>query len=126
MEELKDIKEIVEVQEYSLMILIGISVVALLLLIVGLYFFKNRRKRNKKPTTKEIALKKLNNIDYNNTKESVYTFEEQSQSFLTENNQAEFNTIIDTLQVYKYKKEIPPFTTEVQKQIQTFIKGLKC
>jgi len=125
MEELKDIKDIVEVQEYSLIILIGISFVALLLLMVALYFFKNRRRRNKKPTKKEIALEKLKNIDYNNTKEIVYTFEEEVQSFLTEKNQEAFNRIINALQVYKYKKEIPPFTTELKEQIQTFIKGLK-
>ena len=126
MEELKDIKDIVEVQEYSLLMLIGLVIIALLLLSLAVYFFKNRRRRRKKPSGKELALEKLKNIDYKNTKETVYTFEEQIRDFLDEKNQEEFDAIHKELEVYKYKREIPALDTNIEKRIKTFIGAVKC
>ena len=125
MENLKDIKDIVEVSEYSLFIVIGLAIFCLLAIFLAIYFFRNRRKRRKKPTTKEIALKKLNTIDYSNTKEVVYSFEEHINLFIDEKNQIDFDNIKKELEIYKYKKDIPPLDTDVEKKIKAFIKGLK-
>ena len=125
MEELKDIKDIVEVHEHSFIIFLGIIIIALCLLGIALYLFKNRRKRRKQPTEKESALIKLKNLDYSNTKEVVYTFEEQSLVLLNEKNREVFHQIKKGLEIYKYKKEIPPLDEKIKKQIETFIKGLK-
>jgi len=125
MEELKDIKDIVEVPEYSLFILIGLSIFVFLLLALAIYFFKNRRRRRKKPTTKKMALQKLNSIDYSNTKEVVYSFEEHTAIFIDEKNQEPFNALKKELEIYKYKKDIPPLDKEVEREIKAFIKGLK-
>jgi len=124
-EELKDIKDIVEVHEHSFIIFLGIIIIALCLLGIALYLFKNRRKRRKQPTEKESALIKLKNLDYNNAKEVVYTFEEQSLVLLNEKNREVFHQIKKGLEIYKYKKEIPPLDEKIKEQIETFIKGLK-
>jgi len=125
MEELKDIKDIVEVPEYSFFILIGLTVFIVLLLSLAVYFFKNRRKRRKKITVKERALEKLKKMDFSDTKSVVYTFEEQSRLFLNEKNQEKFDSIIKELTVYKYKKDIPPLDANVEKRIKRFIGELK-
>ncbi len=125
MEELKDIKDIVEVHEYSFFILMGLIVFIIILLSLAIYFFKNRRRRRKKVTPKEIALNKLKNIDFLDTKSVVYTFEEQGRLFLSEKNQEEFDSITKELTVYKYKKDIPPLDSNVQKRIKAFIGELK-
>jgi len=124
-EELKDIKDIVEVHEHSFIIFLGIIIIALCLLGIALYLFKNRRKRRKQPTEKESALIELKNLDYSNTKEVVYTFEEQSLVLLNEKNREVFHQIKKGLEIYKYKKEIPPLDEKIKEQIETFIKGLK-
>ena len=125
MEELKDIKDIVEVDEYSFFILMGLTVFVVILLFLMVYFFKNRRKRGKKITVKQLALEKLKNIDFHDTKSVVYTFEEQSRLFLNEKNQEKFDSIIKELTVYKYKKDIPTLDSSVEKRIKTFIGELK-
>ena len=125
MEELKDIKDIVEVPEYSFFILIGLTVFIVLLLSLAVYFFKNRRRRRKKITVKERALEKLKNIDFRDTKSVVYTFEEQSRLFLNEKNQEKFDSIIKELTIYKYKKDIPALDSSIEKRIKTFIGELK-
>ena len=126
MEELKDIKDIVEVHEHSLLIVGGLTVFILILLSLAVYFFKNRRRRRKKITLKEIALDKLKNIDFLDTKSVVYTFEEQGRLFLNEKNQEEFDSIIKELTVYKYRKNIPNLDPTVEKRIKKFIGEVKC
>ena len=125
MEGLRDIKDVVEVQEHSLAMLLALIAVALLLLSVALYFFKNRRRRRKKPTVKEVALEKLKSLDYNNTKEVVYTFEAEVEHFVNEKNRSNFEKIKKALEIYKYKKEVPTLDKGVKKEIEQFIKGLR-
>ena len=125
MENLKDIKDIVDVPEYSLFILIGVVIIGLMVLSVAIYFFRNRRRRRKKPTVKELACKELNAIDYSNTKEVVYSFEEHARLFIDEKNQNDFEDIKKELEVYKYKKDIPQLDTKVEEKIKAFIKGFK-
>ena len=125
MEGLRDIKEVVEVQEHSLAMLIALIVVVFLLLGVVLYLFKNRRRRRKKPTAKEIALQKLQNLDYGNPKEVVYTFEADGELFVNEKNQEDFNKIKKELEIYKYRRDVPPLDEVVKKEIEQFIKGLR-
>ncbi len=125
MEGLRDIKDVVEVQEHSLAMLIGLIVAVLFFLGVALYLFKNRRRRRKKPTAKEIALQKLQNLDYGNPKEVVYTFEADGELFVNEKNQEDFNKIKKELEIYKYRRDVPPLDEVVKKEIEQFIKGLR-
>ena len=125
MEGLRDIKDVVEVQEHSLAMLIALIVAVLFFLAVALYLFKNRRRRRKKPTPKEIALQKLQNLDYGNPKEVVYTFEADGELFVNEKNQEDFEKIKKELEIYKYKRDVPPLDEGVKKVIEQFIKGLR-
>jgi len=125
MEGLKDIKDVVEVQEPSLWILLSLIFLTLLLLSLGVYLLKNRRRRRKKATPKEIALTKLKNLDYNNAKEVVYGFEEYGTLFINEKNKENFNNIIKEFGVYKYRKEVPSLEGKLQTKIEQFIKELK-
>ncbi len=126
MEKLKDIKDIVEVPDNSIFIVIGLVVTLLIIISLALYLFKNRRKRRKKLTQKEIALERLQNIDYSDAKLVVYRFEELSRLFLDDKNRDEFESISKELIIYKYKKDIPPLDSKVEERIKIFIGELKC
>ena len=125
MEGLKDIKEVVEVQEHSLLLLLSLILGTLLLLSVAVYLFKNRRRRRKKATPKEVALAKLKALDYTNAKEVVYGFEEHGTLFLTEKNKAQFNSIVKEFDIYKYRRDVPELANKLKNRINTFIKELK-
>ena len=125
MEGLRDIKDVVEVQEHSLAMLIALIATVLFFLGVALYLFKNRRRRRKKPTAKELALQKLRNLDYRDPKEVVYTFEAEGELFTNEKNQEDFNKIKKALEIYKYKRDVPLLDEVLKEQIEQFIKGLR-
>ena len=125
MEELKDIKGIIEVPDYSLWILLSIIVCVIFSLVLAIYFFKNRRKKRKKPTLKQIAMKNLKEINFDDTKCAVYTFCENFQYFIDEKNKESFEQLQKELEIYKYKKEIEKLSDEEKNRIKNMIKEIK-
>ena len=125
MEGLRDIKDIVEINEHSFALFIATLLFALLLLFLGLYLFKNRRGRRKKPTPRALAKEALEQLNFDNTKEVVYDFLEYGVLFIIEKNEEAFKKIEDALAPYKYKKEVPALEEQLKKDIKSFIKGVK-
>ena len=125
MEELKDIKGIIEVPDYSLWILLSIIAFVVFCLIILIYFFKNRRKKRKKTSLKQIAMKNLKEIDFDDTKSAVYTFCENFQYFIYEKNKEAFENLQKELEIFKYKKEIEKLSDEQKTKIKNMIKEIK-
>ncbi|PUE63978.1 hypothetical protein [Arcobacter caeni] len=125
MEELKDIKGIIEVPDYSLWILLSIIACVVFCLIILIYFFKNRRKKRKKPTLKQIAMKNLKEINFDDTKSAVYTFCENFQYFIDEKNKESFEKLQKELEIFKYKKEIEKLSDKQRNRIKSMIKEIK-
>lgn len=125
MEELKDIKGIIEVPDYSLWILLSIIIGVLLLIILAIYYFKNKRKKRKKPTLKQIAIKNLKEINFNDTKGAVYSFCENFQYFIDEKNKESFEQLQKELEIFKYKKEIEKLSEDQINKIKNMIKEIK-
>lgn len=125
MEELKDIKGIIEVPDYSLWILLSIITCVILCLILAIYFLKNRRKKRKKLTSKQIAMRNLKEIDFDDTKGAVYSFCENFQYFIDEKNKESFEELQKELEIFKYKKEIEKLSDEQKNTIKRMIKEIK-
>jgi len=123
--QLKDIKGVVAVPDNSLYIFVSILLLVLLLIGFILYKYFTRIKRSKRATPRELALQRLKNLNYKDTKEVVYTFSVDGYQFLNDANRAEFEAIENALEPYKYKKEAQPLPTELKERIQKFIKGVK-
>ena len=125
MEELKDIKGIIEVPDYSLWILLRMIVGLLLCLIFAIYYFKNRKKKRKRLTSKQIAMKNLKEINFDDTKGAVYSFCENFQYFIDKKNKESFEQLQKELEIYKYKKEIEKLSEEQINKIKNMIKEIK-
>jgi len=124
-EGLRDIKGIVEVHEYSLQILVGAIMIGLLVLGLLFYLFKNRRKRGVKLSKKEMALERLKDIDFSDTKNVVYTFSVEGALFKDENNASAFEDIEKALTPYKYKQEVPEIEEALKEKIKAFVRSLR-
>ncbi|MCF6172647.1 MAG: hypothetical protein L3J44_02540 [Campylobacteraceae bacterium] len=118
---LRDIKGIVEVSDYSLYYLIALIVLALLIVAVIIYLVTQPRK-SKKPTSKEMAAKKLKNINYKNSKEIAYVFTLNVTFFTNEKNRQKIDKILEKLEIYKYKKVTPNMDENFKNRIKQIIK----
>jgi hypothetical protein len=118
---LKDIKPIVEVPDHSLWLFAGIvaaGVIAVLLLI--LWGVRLRRKRIDRRRAE--ALRRLNAIDWNDTKQAVYDFSFLGQFVVSDKTRAQFEALQEALEPYKYRKTVPELPQELKTKMQTFIK----
>ena len=125
MEELKDIKGFVEVPDSSFlyfMLTLG-GLMALLVGLVLLYlWFRKPKRRARRLSAEELAKRALKSIDFNDTKESVYLFSENIQIVEPENQ--ELDDFLNQLEIYKFKREVPPLAEEDKLRMQRYIKEL--
>ncbi len=124
MEKLKDIKDIVDVVDYSLYYLIGSLLFFLICLVLLWYYFK-KPKRRKKPTLREIALKNLKSIDYEDEKSMAYIFTLNIDEFINENNKEKIDNALKILEEYKYRKNISKASSDLKQNIKEIIKEIK-
>ena len=122
---LHDIKPIVDVNEYSLYYFLGLSFVVLFLVIaisyLGYRWFRQRNLYNIKKDHYQL----INSLDLNDTKHSAYaitvygaTFKDDSERHLEM-----YTNLIQRLEIYKYKKEVEAFDSEVLGYIELY-KGM--
>jgi len=125
---LKDIKPAVNIdttlQEVAIYVGAGVGLIVIAVLIVLLYLllFKKRKKRLSK---KELALRALKSIDFNKTKDAVYTFSVNAQKLVSEDNKKELEELLQALNKYKYKKEVASLAKEDIEKMKNFISKLK-
>ena len=124
---LKDIKPPVEISDYSLWVFIAVILLALVIFAIVAYILKRklRKKRRFFKSDLELARERIEAIDYSNPKSVAYTFIEDVSKFVEPNRSQEYNSILRELEDYKYKKEVPQMSEELQAKIKNFIKGIK-
>lgn len=122
---LKDIKDIVYIPDYSLYILLFITTIIIAIIFYIIFRYITRIKKTKVLTKKEIAYNNLKNLDFNNTKDSVYKFTQDGELFLTDKNRDNYNKIISSLEKYKYKKDVDSLDIHIQNSMKEFIKRIK-
>ncbi|XOB62936.1 hypothetical protein ACMC56_03820 [Campylobacterota bacterium DY0563] len=110
MDEIKinDIKELVDIPDYSLYIymflwIIGSLVVFILIFILIRYFLT--RKKNKKKEYYTI----LKNLDLSDSKTAAYTITKYARLISQSDREKKLsNELIEELESYKYKKDVEP------------------
>jgi amino acid permease len=116
---LKDIKPNVIIIDYEWWAFIGI----LTLLVVLTLFFIYKALKTKKQ--ENISLKKLKELNFNDSKKVAYEFSKYAREFVNESNQETFKKIEKKLTQYKYKPTVPPIDKDLEKEIKDFIRNIK-
>lgn len=114
LEELKDIKELMIITEYSFYMLVALIAFLLTLLVLAIKKFYRRKKRGL--NLKEFARKKLSSINLQNSKECAYTL--SSLLPILEIDENEYEDLLESLKKYKYKKEVIPLSQTEKEKIE--------
>jgi flagellar biosynthesis/type III secretory pathway M-ring protein FliF/YscJ len=125
MEGLKDIKGFIEVPDQSFLYFM-LTIAGVLLFIIGLVilviWYKKPKRRRKRLTAKEQAIINLKAIDFLDTKEAVYDFSENVQKIVHEHEGVQ--ALLEKLETYKYKKDVPSLSDEDKESMKALIKEL--
>ena len=125
MEELKDIKGFVEVPDESffyLMLTVGLALVFIALLVWFVLWLRKPKRKSKRLTPKELSRLALQNIDFSDTKEAVYSFSENAQIVSPEH--PALLMLLPKLEDYKFKREVPELSDEDKERMKSIIKEL--
>jgi LPXTG-motif cell wall-anchored protein len=117
---LRDIRPIVDVPDHSLWLFTALIAGALLLLAALVFWFLRRRKKQVDPKRQE-ALKRLNALDFTDTKSAVYDFSLLGHYVATPETESTFRELLAELEIYKFKKEVPPLDAALKAKMQEFI-----
>ena len=113
MEELKDIKGLVQVDDYTLYIFILIVIISLIVL----YFIIKKIVNHKRVISPvKVAKKELKNIDLSDSRKASYKLSKYAP-FVSEEN-------FEYLEKYKYKKEVTDFSEEDLEKIKGFLNAI--
>ncbi|APW64958.1 MULTISPECIES: hypothetical protein [Arcobacteraceae] len=116
-----DIKDIVEIPDNSIFIYYGLIFLGFLLsLIIVLAIIKYFK--NKKVNQRKIYFDILQNIEFKNSKEDAYTITKYLR-LLIKNDREKIlaNELINELEEYKYKKEVPQISNSIKNKLNTIL-----
>ncbi len=122
MEKLKDIKPLVEIPDYSFYLYLGFILFATLLAAVGVYFFIRLLSRKKRDRKREL-LEYLRGLDLNDSKRVAYEITKWGRYLVSDESRARlYGELVRKLTPYKYKKEVPPLSDEIKREIRLFLR----
>lgn len=118
---LNDIKGLVDIPDNSVFIFSALVFFALILLFLLVLFIIKVLKNRKKDLRKEY-FEILENIDFNDSKQSAYTITKYVRLLArNEREQKIANELIEELALYKYKKEVTTIKKETRAKLSTFM-----
>jgi len=119
--EIRDIKPLVEIPDYSFYLFLFVISLALAVLVASIIFIVKRLK-SKKQDLKKLYLQKLKDLDLSDTKNSAYLITEYGKYLATNERAVEiYNNLLDKLSSYKYRKDVPSFDKEIEEELKLFI-----
>ena len=119
---LHDIKTIVEVKEYSLYYLLGLSALAAVFVLGITYliyrYFKNKNSYNQRKDHFKI----ISDVDLDDTKKAAYTITIYGATFKNDGDRQHgmYENLTSRLERYKYKKSVEKFDQETLNYIELY------
>lgn len=122
MQELKDIKPLLEIPDISYYIYWGVIGFGVTLLTLSLFFFIKKIWQGRSINLAKGYLRELKKIDWENTKESAYKATHYARLLATDNRKIElFSQLEELLEKYKYKKNVGEVDEETQAKFNLYV-----
>ncbi len=123
MDELRDIKPLLEIPDNSYYIFLALVFIAvgMVMLMIGLLIKKFWKK--KAINMQKVYFEEFKNLDWTNVKASAYEATELGRKLTLKNDRAKeiYTQLIPMLEAYKYKKEVPLLDKDTLKQYNLLV-----
>ncbi len=121
MEQLRDIKPLVEIPDFSFYLYIAFIALMTTLAALLVYFLIKLLSRKKREKREDI-LAKLRMLDLNNPKEVAYAITKFGKFIVRDEASARlYEDLVRKLTRYKYKREVPPLPEDLKREIKLFL-----
>lgn len=121
---LNDIKELEKIPDNSLFIFLALVLLGFIFLLI-LIFFITKLIKNRKKNPRKIYFKILKNVNFSDSKKSAYTITKYSRLIVSNEREKKLAIeLIESLEKYKYKKEVENIDNEVKAKFSIFMDSL--
>jgi len=121
--QLRDIKPLVDIADYSAYLYWGVILLGLLLVMLLGYFLYRQINFSEKEDKEKLYLEALNSIDWSSPKKAAYRATYYGRFLATDERKKElFTQLLALLRQYKYKKETVKVDDETIKQFELYRK----
>jgi len=121
---LNDIKELEKIPDNSLFIFSALILLGFIFLLI-LIFFITKLIKNRKKNPRKIYFKILKNVNFSDSKKSAYTITKYSRLIVSNEREKKLAIeLIESLEKYKYKKEVENIDNEVKGKFSVFMDSL--
>ena len=121
---LNDIKELEKIPDNSLFIFLALVLLGFIFLLI-LIFFITKLIKNRKKNPRKIYFKILKNVNFSDSKKSDYTITKYSRLIVSNEREKKLAIeLIESLEKYKYKKEVENIDNEVKAKFSIFMDSL--
>ena len=118
---LKPIKSIVDVPDHSLWLFAALVFAVVLAIALSAWWLLRRRKNRPVDRKRTEALRRLDALDFGDTKRAVYEFSLLGHFVATPETEAVFKSLLQELEEYKFKKEVPTLSEAHKTRMLAFI-----
>jgi len=119
--EIKDIKPLAEIPDYTLWLYWGVIVFGVAILLVALFLLGRWILDNRHINREKEYLEVLHQIDWRDPKESAYTITKYGRLLATDERRKElFNQLLPLLERYKYRKEVGAVDMETKRRFELY------
>ncbi len=122
MDELRDIKPLLEIPDYSYYLFLGGAFLLLFLALLALFFLVKKMWRERSVDLKQRYFQALKNVDWENAKKASYQVTFLARKLCEDDRSKEiFSQLLPMMEPYKYKKEVPSVDIETLKQYNLLV-----
>jgi len=115
--ELRDIKPLLEIPDYSYYLYIGLILLAILVVVGVLFFVIKMAWLNRKVDMKKLYFQRLEAVDWIDSKKSAYAITLLAHHFIDNEKVKEiYEQTLPLLEPYKYRKDVPSVDKETLRQ----------
>jgi predicted Ser/Thr protein kinase len=120
--QIKDIKPLVEIPDYSFYCYIGLVATISTLLVVVIYLIIKHIKKLKKESKRKTLLKEIKNLKIDSSKEFAYRVTYLGRELAkSDRSKRVLDGLIAKLEDYKYRKSVPSLSKDIQNEYELFV-----
>ena len=123
MDELRDIKPLLEIPDSSYYIFLALVTLLVILLVALVFFLFKKFWKKKKINMQKVYFERFKNLDWTKVKESAYEATTLGRKLTVENERAKeiYTQLVPMLASYKYRKEVPALDADTLKQYNLLV-----
>ena len=122
-EQLRDIKPLVQIEDYSFYLYVGMWIAIVLLVLALIYWLVMLYLKSRKVNLEKVYLERMDAIKWDSPKRAAYEATEYGRHLANDERRLSlYHDMVSALEKYKYRADVPAVTKEDKRTFEIYKK----